>query len=596
MPDSPPLSPISPLLLDSIRSRPAANDAMAATASPDPQSAAAGSSRWPMNLAATPMPMLAGFPGIAPLPSVPPMGTAWPGIAAPAATMPFVPTTSAAPVAAGAVPGFTVYWVPSAAVPNLVYPTGDTATPLPDLTSSLGTVASASWGLAQSMSPQVDTAPSSPWIMLSPTASPVHAEPSQPPTEPRSTARSTSTPLTPITATPTSESGSQSPSPDPDATPAPESSASRPKRKPLNIVVPPVPPLMEKRCKGGPGKKRKGISAEEKEARKQERVMRNRIAAQESRNKKRAWVEALETTTAELQDENATLVETNERLHKRVKLLEDENKALNSRLDAIMAEISAMRSGESSMPVVSSSQSSPASMAATSSPTTLDWMSPPLTGAFGASSYQIDPALDLSPWLVPDAAFDAAPMAVDAPAAAAAAPTSSDLADPTLTSSTLVSVTLDELTRLLFHDRAPGPAVSEALAYANRSLQWKRSIWNVEPWVKASLVLETWMACVRTVHWAMVAWVAARAVAASSSLAMPSSRAEMSVLRARAAMACGATADGPFGCKLVLGLGTRAGRRRLRASPARRRGRTQLLQESPCEQAQRRRRPCKKFT
>ncbi|KAJ3372038.1 hypothetical protein GGF31_002300 [Allomyces arbusculus] len=533
MPDSPPLSPISPLLLDSIRSRPAANDAMATTASPDPQFAAASSSRWPMNLAATPVPMV-GFPGIAPLPSVPSMGAAWPGIAASAAAMPFVPTSSAAPVAAGAVPGFTVYWVPSAAVPNLVYPTGDAATSLQDLTSSLGTAAAAPWGLAQSMSPPDDAAPSSPWTLpslpaASSATSPTQVEPSA---EPRSTARSTSTPLTPITATGSSESGSQSPSPDPEATPTVESSASRPKRKPLNIVVPPVPPLMEKRCKGGPGKKRKGISAEEKEARKQERVMRNRIAAQESRNKKRAWVEALETTTAELQDENAALVETNERLHKRVKLLEDENKALNSRLDAIMAEISAMRSGDSSMsvPAVASLQSSPASTAVTSSPTAaLDWMSPPLTGAFDASSYQVDPALDLSPWLVPDAAFDAAPMAVDAPAAAAAAaaPTSSDLADPSLMSSTLVSVTLDELTRLLFHDRAPGPAVSEALVSANRSLQWKRSIWNVEPWVKASLVLETWMACVRTVHWAMMAWVAAQAVVASSSLAMPSSRAEV---------------------------------------------------------------------
>ncbi|KNE59912.1 hypothetical protein AMAG_05361 [Allomyces macrogynus ATCC 38327] len=560
MPNSTPLSPISPLLLDSIRSCPAPNDAMAATASPDPQSAAASSSRWPMNLAATPVPML-GFPGIAPLPSIPPMRAAWPGIAAPAAAaMPFVPTTSPGPVAAGAVPGFTVYWVPSAAVPNLVYPTGDAATPLPDLASSLGTATAAPWGLAQSMSPPVDKAPSSPWAMpslptASPVASPTHAEPSRLPTEPRSAARSTSTPLTPITVDSTSESGSQSPSPDPEATPAPESSASRPKRKPLNIVVPPVPPLMEKRCKGGPGKKRKGISAEEKEARKQERVMRNRIAAQESRNKKRAWVEALETTTAELQDENAALVKANERLHKRVKLLEDENKTLNSRLDAIMAEISAMRSGEASVsvPALASLQSSPASTAAaTASPTVaLDWMSPPLTGAFDASSDQVDQALDLSPWLVPDAAFGAVPMAADAPAAAVAAPTSSGLADPSLMSSTLVSVTLDELTRLLFHDRAPGPAVSEALVSANRSLQWKRSIWKVEPWVKASLVLETWMACVRTVHWAMMVWVAARVVKASSSLAMASSRAEaVSVLRARAEMACGATVSGHIaGCK-----------------------------------------------
>ncbi|KAJ3375138.1 hypothetical protein GGF31_005860 [Allomyces arbusculus] len=121
------------------------------------------------------------------------------------------------------------------------------------------------------------------------------------------------------------------------------------KRKPV-IQVPEVPSLLEKRCRGGPGKKRKGISDEEKLARQQDRVVRNRIAAQESRNKKRAYVDTLETTAAELQETNERLQDDNERLTKRVKYLEDENKTLHSKLDWIMQQMAELRQAHAAAP------------------------------------------------------------------------------------------------------------------------------------------------------------------------------------------------------------------------------------------------------
>ncbi|KNE56463.1 hypothetical protein AMAG_02267 [Allomyces macrogynus ATCC 38327] len=133
-----------------------------------------------------------------------------------------------------------------------------------------------------------------------------------------------------------------------------ESAAAAPekKRKPV-IQVPEVPSLLEKRCRGGPGKKRKGISEEEKLARQQDRVVRNRIAAQESRNKKRAYVDTLETTAAELQETNERLQDDNERLTKRVKYLEGENKTLHSKLDWIMQQMAELRQARSAPPATS---------------------------------------------------------------------------------------------------------------------------------------------------------------------------------------------------------------------------------------------------
>ncbi|KNE54813.1 hypothetical protein AMAG_00764 [Allomyces macrogynus ATCC 38327] len=131
-------------------------------------------------------------------------------------------------------------------------------------------------------------------------------------------------------------------SPTSPTTPETAKEAREKKRKPV-IQVPEVPSLLEKRCRGGPGKKRKGISDEEKLARQQDRVVRNRIAAQESRNKKRAYFDTLETTAAELQETNERLQDDNERLTKRVKYLEDENKTLHSKLDWIMQQMAELR-------------------------------------------------------------------------------------------------------------------------------------------------------------------------------------------------------------------------------------------------------------
>jgi len=78
------------------------------------------------------------------------------------------------------------------------------------------------------------------------------------------------------------------------------------------------------------GRKRKAESLEEKEARAKDRILRNRAAAQASRNKKRDQMANLEKENAELKAENAALRENYaaqkeeyERLAKRVRILED---------------------------------------------------------------------------------------------------------------------------------------------------------------------------------------------------------------------------------------------------------------------------------
>ncbi|KAJ3364427.1 hypothetical protein GGF32_001951 [Allomyces javanicus] len=133
-----------------------------------------------------------------------------------------------------------------------------------------------------------------------------------------------------------------------------ETAAAREKKRKPVIQVPEVPSLLEKRCRGGPGKKRKGISDEEKLARQQDRVVRNRIAAQESRNKKRAYVDTLEATATELQETNERLQDDNERLTKRVKYLEDENKTLHSKLDWIMQQMAELRQARAAAPAATS--------------------------------------------------------------------------------------------------------------------------------------------------------------------------------------------------------------------------------------------------
>ncbi|KAI9145666.1 hypothetical protein BKA69DRAFT_1048944 [Paraphysoderma sedebokerense] len=114
------------------------------------------------------------------------------------------------------------------------------------------------------------------------------------------------------------------------------------------LSVPEVTPLYEKRKKGGPGLKRKGLSKEEKEARKNDRIVRNRLAAQESREKKRKYVETLESTAQSLRTENQVLTESNERLTKRVKRLEEENQSLNQKIEWLMHQVTEMKANQQS--------------------------------------------------------------------------------------------------------------------------------------------------------------------------------------------------------------------------------------------------------
>jgi chromosome segregation ATPase len=62
------------------------------------------------------------------------------------------------------------------------------------------------------------------------------------------------------------------------------------------------------------------------------RILRNRAAAQESRDKKRRYVSDLESS-------NKQLTEENERTNKRIKALEDQNAILQSQLEAFTRQL-----------------------------------------------------------------------------------------------------------------------------------------------------------------------------------------------------------------------------------------------------------------
>ncbi|RUP52406.1 hypothetical protein BC936DRAFT_143682 [Jimgerdemannia flammicorona] len=84
------------------------------------------------------------------------------------------------------------------------------------------------------------------------------------------------------------------------------------------------------------GRKRKA-SLDDKDAKTRERILRNRAAAQDSRDKKRRYV-------ADLEDANNDLKTDNERLSKRVKVVEEENAILSARLESIAAQLSQIQS------------------------------------------------------------------------------------------------------------------------------------------------------------------------------------------------------------------------------------------------------------
>ncbi|KAG0241511.1 hypothetical protein BGW41_005820 [Actinomortierella wolfii] len=80
-----------------------------------------------------------------------------------------------------------------------------------------------------------------------------------------------------------------------------------------------------------PGPRKRSQDPADKEARARERVLRNRAAAQESRDKKRKYVADIEASNAQLQEENSQLL-------KRLKTVEEDNQALSKRLEALTAQ------------------------------------------------------------------------------------------------------------------------------------------------------------------------------------------------------------------------------------------------------------------
>ncbi|KAJ3089013.1 hypothetical protein HK102_007401 [Quaeritorhiza haematococci] len=83
------------------------------------------------------------------------------------------------------------------------------------------------------------------------------------------------------------------------------------------------------------GKKRK-LSPAEKEEKARERIIRNRAAAQESREKKRRYLQDLETS-------NQILEKQNQQLTERLQLVEDQNRKLMSHLEELSAQMKQLR-------------------------------------------------------------------------------------------------------------------------------------------------------------------------------------------------------------------------------------------------------------
>ncbi|CEP15526.1 hypothetical protein [Parasitella parasitica] len=78
--------------------------------------------------------------------------------------------------------------------------------------------------------------------------------------------------------------------------------------------------------------KKSRLSLDDKDQKTKERILRNRAAAQESRDKKRRYVSDLEAS-------NKKLTQENEEVNKRVKTLEQQNAILNSQLEAFTRQL-----------------------------------------------------------------------------------------------------------------------------------------------------------------------------------------------------------------------------------------------------------------
>ncbi|KAG9068200.1 hypothetical protein KI688_011795 [Linnemannia hyalina] len=83
-------------------------------------------------------------------------------------------------------------------------------------------------------------------------------------------------------------------------------------------------------------RKRSAVEPADKEAKARERVLRNRAAAQESRDKKRKYVAEIEASNENLQEENCQLL-------KRLKTVESDNLSLHQRLEALTAQFAQMQ-------------------------------------------------------------------------------------------------------------------------------------------------------------------------------------------------------------------------------------------------------------
>ncbi|KAI9489324.1 hypothetical protein BDB00DRAFT_981287 [Zychaea mexicana] len=88
--------------------------------------------------------------------------------------------------------------------------------------------------------------------------------------------------------------------------------------------------------------KKSRLSLDDKDQKTKERILRNRAAAQESRDKKRRYVVDLEARNKQLQEEN-------ERVTKRAKTLEAHNQILSAQLLVLSQHFAKMTDGGSSL-------------------------------------------------------------------------------------------------------------------------------------------------------------------------------------------------------------------------------------------------------
>ncbi|KAI9481565.1 MAG: hypothetical protein EXX96DRAFT_567222 [Benjaminiella poitrasii] len=82
--------------------------------------------------------------------------------------------------------------------------------------------------------------------------------------------------------------------------------------------------------------KKSRLSLDDKDQKTKERILRNRAAAQESRDKKRRYI-------ADLENNNKRLTEENEIMSKRVETLEEQNAMMSSQLEAFSRQLASLQ-------------------------------------------------------------------------------------------------------------------------------------------------------------------------------------------------------------------------------------------------------------